>query len=147
MSEHNTQSGDAGALEVHHHVPSWQVMTAVFVALLFLTILTVYTAMEVNLGDTGNLVVALAIATLKGALVVGFFMHLHWDKKINAVVLLYCLLAMFTFFFFTVIDLGSRSKVDPVRAQVVDPTIVQDAKAAAEAKSADEGGSSGDDGH
>jgi len=149
MSQHAATTDSAHAAhhapgEPHHHVPSWQFMTGIFVALLFLTLLTVYTALQIDLGDTGNLLVAIVIAVLKGALVVGFFMHLHWDKKINAVILLYCLLAMFTFFVFTVIDLGSRDAIDPVRAQVIAPTIVEEAKAAATHNEGGEGSPEGE---
>lgn len=118
--------------EPHFHIVSWQFMTGVFIILLIMTVLTVYTARYVDLGDMGNTLLALGIALFKGALVVGFFMHLHWDNRFNACILLYCILAMFTFFLFTTIDLGSRGLVDPVRAtSVEEPKIVADAKEAA----------------
>lgn len=111
--------------EVHAHVAPWQFMLGVLIVLLIMTGLTVYTALFVNLGELGNLVIALGIAFFKAALVVGFFMHLHWDNKFNAVALFFCLLAIATFMIFTIIDLGNRGLVDPVQAQTRAPETVR----------------------
>jgi len=143
---HATDHAHADDGDPHVHVVSWQFMTGVFVTLLIMTLLTVWTALEVNLGDTGNLILAIGIATFKGALVVGFFMHLHWDSKINAVILLYCLLAMFCFFLFTTIDLGSRAWVDETRAQTIAPDIVERARENAKAAGEDHDGSHSEEG-
>ena len=140
MSSHyNIPSSAPGAPAAHaadhgehaHHIPSARFLTFVLAVLLAMTALTVYTALDVNLGQTGNLVVALAIAGFKAALVVGFFMHLHWDNRFNAVILLYCLIAVFTFLVFTMLDLGSRDAVDPTRAVMIEPEIVRRATDAA----------------
>ncbi len=64
------------------HIVAWRVLAAVMVALLILTWLTVAVA-GLSLGQW-NLVVALAIATVKGALVVLYFMHLRYDSSFNA---------------------------------------------------------------
>jgi len=69
------------------HVVSLQLLAGVLGALLVLTVLTVAVT-RVNLGGEMNLVVAMLIATIKGALVVTFFMHLLWDKKFNLLVFL-----------------------------------------------------------
>jgi cytochrome c oxidase subunit 4 len=66
-----------------HACPFWILMT-VFVALLILTGITVWTATQVDLGPY-NLVLAMTIAVLKGLLVALFFMHLWWDHLINAI--------------------------------------------------------------
>ncbi|TVQ30671.1 MAG: hypothetical protein EA376_12510 [Phycisphaeraceae bacterium] len=129
MSAHDTQHGGADDHGSHgHHVVSWQFLFGILVLLLILTGLTVYTALEVYLGDTGNLLLALFIASFKAALVVGFFMHLHWDNKFNAVALLFCLLAGVTFIGFTAIDIGSRHMVDPKRAEMMTPEVVKQAR-------------------
>ncbi|HEX2734670.1 MAG TPA: cytochrome C oxidase subunit IV family protein [Polyangiaceae bacterium] len=53
--------------------------------LLFLTAVTVWVTMA-DLGRTGNLIVAMVIATIKATMVCTYFMHLKWDKPFNAVV-------------------------------------------------------------
>ncbi len=115
-----------GEGEVHPHIAPWTILLGILLILFIMTGLTVYTALEINLGVMGNTLLALAIAGFKAALVVGFFMHLHWDNKFNAVALLFCLLAIFTFMLFTVLDIGSRGMVDPVRAEMIPPRQVQD---------------------
>lgn len=114
--------------EVHAHVAPWQFMFGILVVLLALTGLTVYTALHIDVGMTGNLIIAIGIATFKAALVVGFFMHLHWDNKFNAVALLFCLLAIATFMLFSLIDLGSRGRLDPTQAQRISPSTARDAR-------------------
>ena len=61
--------------------------TIVFVCLLALTVITVAVS-YLNLGHTGTIVVALAIATLKAGLVAAFFMHLISEKQLIYAVLI-----------------------------------------------------------
>jgi len=118
----------------HQHVSSMRLLIAVLVALLALTALTVFTARDVHLGSTGNLVAALGIAVIKAGLVAAFFMHLLHDKRLNAIVLLFCLMAVGFFLLFTMIDLGSRAAVDPVRnVWTKEPAMVSKAHADGEA--------------
>ncbi|MEL6897748.1 MAG: cytochrome C oxidase subunit IV family protein [Planctomycetota bacterium] len=65
-----------------HPAPVWMLL-AVFGALTFLTILTVFQATSINAGDFDVLLVMI-IATVKAALVIAFFMHMLWDKPFNA---------------------------------------------------------------
>ncbi|RMD60805.1 MAG: hypothetical protein D6824_08915 [Planctomycetota bacterium] len=118
----------------HHHVSSLRLLVSVLVALLALTALTVYTARYVHLGETGNLAAAIAIAMVKAGLVVAFFMHLAHDRPFNGVVLFFTLMAIATFLLFTLIDLGSRDAVDPIRnVWTQEPAIVENARKDAEA--------------
>jgi len=98
-----------------HHVSSMALLLGVFIILLIMTALTVYTAKYVDLGETGNFILALAIASFKASLVCAFFMHLLHDSKFNSVVLLYCILTLSLFILFTKIDLDSRGAIDPIR--------------------------------
>ncbi len=123
MSSHDAHGHDGGG----HHVAPRNLLLGVLIILLIMTVLTVYTALYVDVGAVGNLIIALFIAIFKSALVVGFFMHLHWDNKFNAVALLYCLLAIGTFMLFTITDIGSRSKIEPVRNEIIPSTQVRDA--------------------
>ena len=64
------------------HVMSPKLLLGVYGALVALTILTV-SAIQIDLGGTANLIVAMGVATVKAALVVAFFMHLLYDKRFN----------------------------------------------------------------
>jgi cytochrome c oxidase subunit 4 len=79
-STENTQKGNGGG-----HVVSAQVLLRVWGALLVLTVVTVLVSL-VNLGAL-NLPLALLIATVKAALVALYFMHLRYDRPVNALVL------------------------------------------------------------
>jgi len=90
--------------EAHHGGP--KVYTANLFALLFLTIITVAAA-SFNFGSA-NVVIALAIASVKAILVGLFFMHLLWDKPVNAIILVAAFLFLGIFLMFDFIDVGSR---------------------------------------
>ena len=66
------------------HVVPWAVLAGVFVALLVLTYITVAVT-SFDLGSL-NLWIALGVATIKGALVVLYFMHLRYDSPFNSIV-------------------------------------------------------------
>src|SRR5207253_6531195 len=70
--------------EAHHGGP--KIYTANLFALLFLTVITVAAA-SFNFGSA-NVVIALAIASVIAILVGLFFMHLLWDKPVNAIILI-----------------------------------------------------------
>ncbi|HZF52006.1 MAG TPA: cytochrome C oxidase subunit IV family protein [Polyangiaceae bacterium] len=78
MANAQTESAEAAG-HGSHLVPLWKYF-AVFVALLALTGLTVGAAF-VNLGPFSN-VAALAIAMLKAALVVLYFMHVRYSARL-----------------------------------------------------------------
>ena len=59
------------------------VYTRNLIALLILTGLTIGAAF-IDLGS-GNVVVALGIASIKASLVALFFMHLRWEKPVNSI--------------------------------------------------------------
>lgn len=85
------------------HVLPWQILVAVFGALIVLTGATV-AAILVDLGPTMNLVVAMGIATIKAALVVLFFMHLFYDNKLYLTIFLGSVVFLFLFISFTLLD-------------------------------------------
>lgn len=86
----------------HVHVVPAAVLLAVWGALMVLTVITV-TATWVDLGRL-NLVVALAIATLKAALVLLYFMHMRYDQPFNAIVFIGALAFVALFIFFALMD-------------------------------------------
>jgi cytochrome c oxidase subunit 4 len=67
------------------HTTSVPLLLGVFAALTILTILTVGVT-AIDLGSQGNFIVAMVIATIKAALVMGLFMHMLWDSKFNVMV-------------------------------------------------------------
>lgn len=84
-----------------HVVPLW-VLCAVFAALLVFTALTV-AATWFDLGGW-NLILAMAIATVKAALVVLYFMHLRYDNPFNALVFIAALVFVALFISLTLLD-------------------------------------------
>jgi cytochrome c oxidase subunit 4 len=76
--------GDPNA---HHHSPDqirkeMRVYVTVFIGLAVLTGVTVYACYGLKLPVHTAIIVALIIASIKGFLVAGFFMHLLSEKKV-----------------------------------------------------------------
>ena len=99
--------------ETHtHDHTKWYIGT--IIALFFLTGITVFAA-SINFGsNTTNLIVAMVIATVKASLVVMFFMHLRWEKGMNAVVFLSSIFFVGVFMVFTLLDNTTRAKIEPI---------------------------------
>ncbi len=93
-----------------NHVTGPRTYAGVLLALIVLTIITVY-ASYLDFGAF-NTVVALIIATTKGSLVALFFMHLRHDK-FNAVVFLGGLLFLAVFLIWTLFDIATRTPILP----------------------------------
>lgn len=103
-----------------HVIVSWQILIGILLALLAFTALTVfqaqfekYAAYEWGWQIPGwvNVVLAMGIATIKGTLVVMYFMQLRYDKGLNIVLLLFTLFAVWLFIMFTAIDLTGRGHI------------------------------------
>lgn len=82
----------------------------IFGALLVLTFLTVMAS-----GHFGHfdVVVAMAIATVKAALVMLFFMHLKYDNMMNRVIIGCGFFFLMVLFFFSSLDLYTRVDATP----------------------------------
>jgi len=102
MSEgrHDAQLGVA-TTPVGHVVP-FRVLATVWAALLVFTVITVAVA-GVDLGRF-NLEIALAIATIKASLVLLYFMHMRYDRPMNAIVFITALLFVVLFVSLALID-------------------------------------------
>ena len=87
------------------HVAAPKVLLGTWIALMFLTIITV-TATQIDLGPSYNLALAMAIAAVKATLVVLFFMHLRYDKLFHSVLVAGGLLAAALFIGFALMDSG-----------------------------------------
>lgn len=97
----HAHGGPPGAF-VPHVVPLRQ-LVAVIGTLLCLTVITVLAA-KIEMGGTLNIIVAMAIATVKASLVMAFFMHLYWDKPINTLVALFAIFLLALFLSFSILD-------------------------------------------
>ena len=106
-AEAHISSGDG---KVHVHISSLPFYVSIFVALVFLTILTV--AVSYFDFGSGNTVVALLIATAKASLVATFFMHLRYDSLFNTLAILAAFVFLAIFILITYDDLGHRGEVD-----------------------------------
>ncbi|MBM3726892.1 MAG: cytochrome c oxidase subunit IV [Acidobacteria bacterium] len=97
---------------------------AILAGLLFLTIVTVGAAYVDFGSSTINIVIAMTIATIKGSLVCLYFMHLRWDKVVNAVVFLSSLVFLAFFITLCLIDVESRDVLRPANWTGQAPTPI-----------------------
>ncbi len=105
----------------HGKHPTAKTFLMVLIALLVLTAVTVAAA-GIHFGSpTVNAVIALLIASVKGSLVALFFMHLRYDKPVNAVIFCSGLLFLALFLIFCYIDVGSREVTVPANLKVPAP--------------------------
>ena len=81
----------------------------VFVSLMVLTIVTVAIS-RLHLPVAGAVAVALVVATIKGGLVAGYFMHLLSERK-----LIYWVLGITVAFFFAVLLLPLWGLFEPIK--------------------------------
>lgn len=93
-----------------NHITGPKTYTAVLLALLVFTVVTVWVA-QFDFGAM-NTVVALLIASIKGSLVALFFMHLRHDR-FNAVIFLGGLVFLAILLIFTLFDIETRQTVLP----------------------------------
>ncbi|MEM9065266.1 MAG: cytochrome C oxidase subunit IV family protein [Planctomycetota bacterium] len=103
-----------------HHVSSPFTLVLVLVILMILTALTfiayfveiwISEAFGVYIPQWVNVLVAMSIATVKGTLVLMYFMHLRHDNQLNTVILVSCVAAFAIFLGFTGLDLGNRGTI------------------------------------
>jgi cytochrome c oxidase subunit 4 len=85
------------------HVTPVRLLLLIWGALMLLTIVTV-TVTSVDLGSRVNLIIAMAIATIKAGLVVTYFMHLRWDRPFHTLIFLGSLLFVSLFISMTLLD-------------------------------------------
>jgi cytochrome c oxidase subunit IV len=82
------------------HVVPFRVLAAVWLALLALTLITVAVAGV----DIGNFNLGVAIATVKATLVLLYFMHMRYDRPMNAIVFVAALLFVALFVSIALLD-------------------------------------------
>ncbi len=85
------------------HVASKSLLISTFLALVALTVLTVWQGTMLDLGRL-ELIIVMVIATAKASLVVLFFMHLRYDKPFNLIAFLTAVLFLALFLTGTLTD-------------------------------------------
>ncbi|AMK12619.1 MAG: cytochrome C oxidase subunit IV family protein [Pseudodesulfovibrio sp.] len=90
----------------NHHAPGYGLFIGIWGALMVLTAVTVGVA-QVHLGFL-NVVVAMAIASLKASLVVFFFMHLKYENRTLKTMVLVAFVILAIFIGFTFFDTANR---------------------------------------
>jgi cytochrome c oxidase subunit 4 len=112
----NTSAIPANAAHGEHEHGGPKIYTRNLLALLILTIITVG-ASYIDFGPA-NVVIALVIASIKATLVALIFMHLLYEKKINAVIAGAGFLFLGIFIMFCLLDTDSRVNLQPVNAKI-----------------------------
>ncbi len=106
------------------HVSSMKTYLGVGAALLVLTVVTVAVSF-VDLGGF-NVVVALLIASIKGTLVVLFFMHLLHDNKLYLTIFISALIFLFILIIFTMFDTMTRDEMTPFATLAIENLRMSD---------------------
>ena len=86
-----------------HHIVSYADNLKVWIALLFLTWLTITIAYV-----TGSVAIALIVATVKAGIVLAYFMHLKFDSRILTILLLVTMTVFSGFIVLTFFDFALR---------------------------------------
>ncbi len=110
---HGDHHGHAPKRDHTPHVTPLPVYLKTFGALMVLTIITVAVS-RIDLGTTVNLVIALAIATVKATIVGAMFMHLYADHKFHTVIFASSVVFLGIFIIFTSFDLMERGKAESI---------------------------------
>ncbi|MCW5980347.1 MAG: cytochrome C oxidase subunit IV family protein [Bryobacteraceae bacterium] len=100
-------------MEAHSYSHARKTYSLVLAALMALTVITVAVS-GIHFGSPAiNVVVALTIASVKATLVALFFMHLLYDKRINAIIFVTGALMLGIFLIFILLDVETRDAVRP----------------------------------
>lgn len=105
-TSHTSDNGHVSQGNDEHHIIPLKTYLQIFGILIGLTIVTVLAA-KLDFGAF-NAVVAFAIASVKAALVLGFFMHLKYDNLMNRVIIGSGVFFLIVLWFFSILDIGTR---------------------------------------
>ncbi|MCH2176203.1 MAG: cytochrome C oxidase subunit IV family protein [Lentisphaeria bacterium] len=134
----------------HPHVMPLWVYFGVYFALLVLTAVTVGVtklpthAIFGEMTHTVDVIIAMAVATVKATLVLLIFMHLLFDNKLYSLLFSGCMFFVVLFITFSMLDTHSRGFVDEIREYTISAegkrTGMKDWRKNAEAYEAEHGG-------
>ncbi len=125
LDPHGFQEGDH---DHGHVILPLRTLVLVLAALLFFTVLTISAGsaevwisekFDVVIPTWVNVMVAMSIATIKGMLVLMYFMQLKYDNPLNTIIFLFCLFAFALFMGLTAIDLGNRDRIYAWKAPAI----------------------------
>jgi cytochrome c oxidase subunit 4 len=116
---------------VHEHTEAGHGHGGAAIYLKTLVVLFILTAITVGAAyidfGAGNVVIALFIATIKATLVALIFMHLLYEKPVNAVIACAGFLFLGIFLLFCLLDFDARVNLQPFNLK---PPVLQSAPAA-----------------
>lgn len=92
------------------HVMSIPMLLGTFIGLIILTGITVGAHYMIDAGETGNLIIAMVIATMKAGLVLAFFMHLVYDKRYNFMIFATSVLGVVLFISISFMDVDQNAE-------------------------------------
>lgn len=125
---------ESGTPTQGHTILSTQLYLRIFGTLVALTVITV-TVSYLDLGPN-SIYVALLIAFIKAALVLGFFMHLRYGARLHQLVFVGSLVFLLTMFGFTFVDLSTRDSILPEQGNFALATERANARALDEVRKA-----------
>jgi cytochrome c oxidase subunit 4 len=96
-----------------HHVTPFSTFLKVYGSLITLTVLTVFTATQVNLGAF-NTILAMLIATAKVLIVMFWFMHLKYDTRLNRITISSAFFFLLVFVGFSAMDIFTRKNLQNI---------------------------------
>lgn len=102
-----------------HHISPLSTFLKVYATLIVLTILTVFTATQVNLGNF-NTPLAMLIATIKVLIVMLWFMHLKYDSLLNKITIASAFFFLIVFFGFTAMDVFTRNNLQDTSIETLE---------------------------
>ena len=102
------------------HVMSIPMLLGTFFGLVLLTGITVGAHYAIDVGETGNLIIAMIIATMKAALVLALFMHLIYDKRYNFMIFATSILGVVLFISIAFLD--TSENLPEIERRVTDMT-------------------------
>ncbi|MFO0832040.1 MAG: cytochrome C oxidase subunit IV family protein [Phycisphaerales bacterium] len=127
-ANHFNESNPHGEKHHGHPIIPPITLTTVLGFLLLFTLLTVGLAQlevwiqdyfRISLPHWVNIAIAMSIATVKAVMVMAIFMQLRYDNAMNTIVMLFTFFAVGLFLFFSGLDLFTRDRVTPWKAEYV----------------------------
>jgi cytochrome c oxidase subunit IV len=109
------ESSEGGHSHDEPHVMPLALYFAVFGALIVLTVITVGVSL-LGLPPVASVVAAVAVATVKAALVAMYFMHLKYDNNFFTFIFAGAIFFIALFFVFTIGDMSARGWFIPEQA-------------------------------
>ncbi len=96
-----------------HHITPIKTFLMVYASLIALTIITVLTALNLDIGVL-NTPLAMLIATIKVLIVMAWFMHLKYDNRLNRLTIASAFFFLLLFYGITAADVFTRGNMENI---------------------------------